>query len=68
MNSKISIPEYKFFEVTKERKIAYLEYGEQNLETVFCVHGLTRNSSDYHFLAKILENVNGFQYFFMKSY
>jgi pimeloyl-ACP methyl ester carboxylesterase len=60
MNSKISIPdsipEYKFFEVAKERKIAYLEYGEQNLETVFCVHGLTRNSSDYHFLAKILEN------------
>ena len=56
MNSETSIPEYKFYEVEKGRKIEYHEYGQSNSEIIFCVHGLTRNSSDYHFLAKILEN------------
>lgn len=36
-------------------KLAYVEWGEQNFDkTVVCVHGLTRNSRDFDFLAKEL--------------
>jgi pimeloyl-ACP methyl ester carboxylesterase len=55
-----NIPEYKFFHVEQDRRIAYLEYGAQNSQTIICVHGLTRNSSDYHLLALKLEK-NGFR-------
>lgn len=55
-----NIPECKFFYVEQNRKIAYFEYGAQNTKIVMCVHGLTRNSSDYHFLALNLEK-NGYR-------
>jgi pimeloyl-ACP methyl ester carboxylesterase len=56
MHSDTPLPEYKFFEVENNRKIAYREYGSAENEVVFCVHGLTRNSSDYHFLAIELQD------------
>ena len=56
MNKNLyNIPKYKFFYTESDRKIAYLEYGAQNPQTIICVHGLTRNSSDYHLLALKLE-------------
>jgi pimeloyl-ACP methyl ester carboxylesterase len=55
-----NIPRYKFFQVEENRRIAYLEYGENNMNTIICVHGLTRNSSDYHFLSLKLEK-NGYR-------
>lgn len=37
-------------------KVAYREYGDNKGDNVFItVHGLTRNGSDFHFLAKDLE-------------
>lgn len=36
------------------RKLAYTEWGDKSLFPVVCVHGLTRNSHDFDFLAPIL--------------
>ncbi len=52
------LPEYKFFQIEDARKLAYREYGENNVKVVICIHGLSRNSSDYHFLALELEKNN----------
>ena len=52
------LPEYKFFQIEDDRKLAYREYGENNNKVVICIHGLTRNSSDYHFLALKLLEIN----------
>ena len=54
------IPKYNFFNAEQDRKIAYLEYGAHHSNTIICIHGLTRNSSDYHFLALKLEK-NGYR-------
>ena len=36
-------------------RLAYLDWGDENAEhTVFCYHGLTRNSHDFDPLAKAL--------------
>jgi pimeloyl-ACP methyl ester carboxylesterase len=51
------IPEYKFFKTQDGYKISYLEYGDKSNPTVFCVHGLTRNATDYHFLAETLSDL-----------
>lgn len=38
-------------------KIAYREWGDpDNPEVLVCVHGLTRNSRDFNFLAKAIQN------------
>lgn len=37
-------------------KIAYTEHGKNNKEIIFCVHGLTRNSSDFHYLSQELSD------------
>jgi len=45
--------------VSKEgfHKVIYSEYGSKNHDnTMICVHGLTRNGSDFHFVAKGLED------------
>tara|TARA_B100001123_G_scaffold396807_1_gene479507 strand:- start:4862 stop:5758 length:897 start_codon:yes stop_codon:yes gene_type:complete len=39
----------------QKHRIAYVEYGDPMSEqVVICVHGLTRNASDFHFLAEAL--------------
>ncbi|MEN8235933.1 MAG: alpha/beta hydrolase [Pseudomonadota bacterium] len=36
-------------------RLAYVEWGEQHFDkTIVCVHGLTRNSRDFDYLAKVL--------------
>lgn len=37
-------------------RIFYREYGNLNARTLIAVHGLTRNSSDFHFLGESLKN------------
>lgn len=40
-------------------RVAYREYGHQdNLNVVFCVHGLTRNCRDFDFLAEQLADTH----------
>lgn len=39
------------------QRMAYVEWGdEQNSQALLCVHGLTRNSRDFDFLAQSLQN------------
>lgn len=37
-------------------RIFYREYGQPQKPTLIAVHGLTRNSSDFHFLGEYLQN------------
>lgn len=51
--------EDSFFGLSAEgfHKVYYRLYGQEHLEnTLMCVHGLTRNSADFHFLAQALED------------
>ncbi len=55
----MSAPDVNFFTIpqadAEPRKMAYLEWGKNNPEVVVCVHGLTRNSRDFDFLAQELQ-------------
>lgn len=53
-----NVKEKYFYAQIKEikPKMAYMEWGAQNKEVVICVHGLTRNSRDFDYLAKELSN------------
>lgn len=54
-------PATKYLEIpqsNKSRKIAYIEWGEENSDNVLiCVHGLSRNAHDFDFIAgKLCDN------------
>ena len=46
----------KYFTLEDGRKISYLDYDNASTQTLVCVHGLTRNATDYHFFAKKIES------------
>ncbi|MGE0251621.1 MAG: alpha/beta fold hydrolase [Dongiaceae bacterium] len=46
----------QYFQFDEQTRIAYTEWGDQqNPRVLLCVHGLTRNSRDFDFLARALE-------------
>jgi len=56
----MDIPSFSSAELDgRKHDIAYRQYGHRNPEgklTVLCIHGLTRNSSDFHYLADALSS------------
>lgn len=42
--------------IVRGRKIAYLEFGHKNEDVLLCIHGLTRNSHDFYYLATYMQD------------
>ncbi|AIL65750.1 Alpha/beta hydrolase [Rickettsiales bacterium Ac37b] len=54
MYNKVRAKEFYVQGKDARHKMAYMEWGSENKEVVICVHGLTRNSRDFDYLAQEL--------------